>query len=87
MWTKSKGNVYRPGEHPYNNLGRKNNQKGFLGFNQMLGFFFVLKHRKFLGYERLTALGDGKVEENVRKGYKYVNRFLKETKGSSKLLA
>lgn len=53
----------------------------------MLGFFFVLKHRKFLGYERLTALGDGKVEENVRKGYKYVNRFLKETKGSSKLLA
>lgn len=41
--------------HIINNLGRENNQKRFLGFNKMLGFFFVLKHRKLLGYERFIA--------------------------------
>lgn len=30
-------------------------QPELLGFNQMFGFFFVLKHRWLLGYKRLIA--------------------------------
>lgn len=52
----------------------------------MLRFSFVLKNKEGLfNTKKLTVQRDGKVEDNVKKGYKYVSRILKETKESSKL--